>query len=256
MEKIYLVYFSATQTTKKVVEKIAEGTGIKDIEEIDITLPINRNGNNLVIEDDALVIFGAPVYGGRVQLTAAEYLKQFKGKGQPAVCVAVYGNRDFDDAVLELMDIVTEGGFAPIAAAGFVGEHSFSTTKYDIGQGRPDDSDNAIALAFGKKIAQKLAEGDTEAPTPRGNRPYKDRSPRGNFCSSKTAECTLCLDCQAVCPVGAIDDNADCDPTKCIMCFACVKVCPNGSRVFEAPILAGARERLSQIPRREPELFI
>ncbi len=256
MQKAYLVYFSATSTTKKVVRKIAEGTGIKDIQEIDFTLPQNRDGSNLNIEEEALVIFGAPVYGGRVQINAEEYLKQFKGKGQPAVCVAVYGNRDFDDALVEMIDTVTEGGFSPIAAAGFIGEHSFATPDANIANGRPDADDNAIALAFGKKISEKLAVNDITAPEPRGNRPYTELSQAPKFGSAKTEACTLCLDCVTVCPTGAIDDNADCNPDKCIKCFACIKVCPNGSRVFEAPFLAGARERLSQIPRREPELFV
>jgi len=256
MEKVYLVYFSATHTTKKVVKKIAEGTGIKDIEEIDITLPQNRAQTNLTIKEDALVIFGAPVYGGRIQLDAAEYLKQFRGNGQPAVCVAVYGNRDFDDALVELMDIVTEDGFKPIAAAGFIGQHTFATLKYDIANGRPDESDQEIALAFGKKISHKLSAGNMDAPEPRGNRPYKERAPRSKMCSEKTEDCINCLACKAVCPVGAIDDQANCDENKCIACFACIRVCPNESRVFNNPMLDMARERLSKIPRHEPELFV
>lgn len=256
MNKVYLVYFSATNTTKKVVRKIAEGTGIKDIQEVDVTLPSNRDGSNLYITDDALVIFGAPVYSGRVEKHAAEYFKQFKGKGQPAVCVAVYGNRDFDDAVVEMMDIATSCDFIPIASAGFIGEHSFATPEFDIANGRPDENDNKIAVDFGKEIIEKVKANDQSIPTPRGNRPYKER-PEGssNRFSAKTEACLGCLACQAVCPAGAIDDNADCDENKCISCFACIRICPNRSRIFEGPI-KGAREKLSQIPRHEPELFI
>lgn len=256
MEKAYLIYFSATHTTKKVVKKIAEGTGIKDITEIDFTLPENRNGNNLDIKEDALVIFGAPVYGGRIQKDAAEYLAKFNGTGQKTVCVAVYGNRDFDDALVEMIDLVTDGGFNPIAAAGFIGQHTFATEQFNIANGRPDADDNAIALAFGKKIMEKINSDDLELPAVRGNRPYKERSQGPKVGSKKTEDCLGCLACKAVCPVGAIDDNADCDADKCIACVACIKVCPNESRVFEAEFLQGARERLSQIPRREPELFV
>ena len=256
MNKAYLVYFSATSTTKKTVRAIAEGTGIKDICEIDFTLPQNRDGSNLAIDEDALVIFGAPVYGGRVQTTAAEYLKMFRGQGQPAVCVAVYGNRDFDDALVEMSDIVTEGGFKPIAAAGFIGQHTFATPEANIANGRPDADDLAIAKAFGKKVMDKLETGNMSKPEIRGNRPYKVNTPMRVAGSAKTEDCLGCLSCKAVCPTGAIDDNADCDQEKCIMCFACIRVCPNESRVFEHEFLAGARARLSQLPRREAELFV
>ena len=47
----------------------------------------------------------------------------------PAVCVVVYGNRAYDDALLELKDILTERGCRPIAGAAFIGEHSFSDCR-------------------------------------------------------------------------------------------------------------------------------
>ena len=40
----------------------------------------------------------------------------------PAVLVVVYGNRAYDDALLELSDIATGAGFVPLAAGAFVGE--------------------------------------------------------------------------------------------------------------------------------------
>ncbi len=164
MRKAYLVYFSPTSTTKKVLKKIAEGTGIPNIEEIDFTLPKNRDGSNLNIEDDALVIFGSPVYMGRVQTNAVSYLKQFVGKGQPAVCIAVYGNRNLGDALVEMIDVVTKDGFVPMAAAGFIGEHSFSNETVKIAAGRPDESDNVIATNFGKQITAKLNSEDLSLP--------------------------------------------------------------------------------------------
>ncbi len=40
--------------------------------------------------------------------------------------------------------------------------------------------------------------------------------------------CTQCLSCEAVCPVGAIDQQVI-DYTKCIKCYCCLEVCPEGA---------------------------
>ena len=51
----------------------------------------------------------------------------------------LYGNRDFDDALLEAADLLGERGFDVVAAAGaFIGEHSLTAR---VGTGRPDDAD-------------------------------------------------------------------------------------------------------------------
>lgn len=62
-----------------------------------------------------------------------------------AIIVVVYGNWDYVDALIELRDIAVKMGFKPIAAAAFIGEHSFSTEDSPIAYGRPDISDLNIA---------------------------------------------------------------------------------------------------------------
>ena len=49
--------------------------------------------------------------------------------------VVLFGNRNYDDALIELRDLLQADGFGCIAAGAFVGEHSFSRT---LGAGRPD----------------------------------------------------------------------------------------------------------------------
>ncbi len=256
MDKIYLIYFSPTANTKKILSKIAEGTGIENIQEIDFTLPQNRDGSNLNIDKDALVIFGAPVYMGRLQSTAAAYLKQFKGNGQPAVCIVLYGNRAFEDALIELTDIVSENGFLPIAGAAFIGEHSFTDDKVKIAAGRPDSSDNEAAIELGEKIVAKINANDTTSAKVPGNRPYKNSKTMPKMTPVKKSTCTNCGICKANCPVGAIDDNSVGDKSKCIVCFACIKNCPYGAREMRNPLLLLARKSLVKNPRKEPELYI
>ena len=45
-----------------------------------------------------------------------------------AVPVVLFGNRNFDDGLIELRNILTEDGFMPVAGGAFVGEHAFSRT--------------------------------------------------------------------------------------------------------------------------------
>ena len=256
MDKIYLVYFSPTSTTKKVLQKIAEGTGVSNVIEIDFTLPKNRDGSNLTIDEDALVVFGAPVQMGRIQKDAAAYLKKFKGNGQLAACVTLYGNRAYEDALIEITDIAAEDGFTPIAGAAFIGEHSFTDDKVKIAEGRPDANDLSIAYEFGQNIMTKIDSGDVSKVAVPGNRPYLKAKTMPKMTPSKKSNCTNCGICKAGCPVGAIDDNAVGDKNKCIVCFACIKNCPYHAREMKNLLLLVARKSLLKNPRREPELFI
>lgn len=87
--------------------------------------------------------------GGRIPLLLEPVIKN--KNGNPAVIMAVYGNRDFDDAILEARDIFTEKGFKVVSAGAFIGEHSY--TK-NVGTGRPDTEDQKRA-EFAVKTAEK-----------------------------------------------------------------------------------------------------
>ena len=119
--KVTTIYFSATYTTCRVVEAIAANLS-NEVTTYDIT---NDTSTDVVtIPADELVVVGVPVYAGRVPAMAAERLRRFRGENTPAVVVAVYGNRHYDDAVLELHDIMTEQGFRTVSAGAFVAQHS------------------------------------------------------------------------------------------------------------------------------------
>lgn len=65
IKKVKLIYFSATGTTRKVLESIAEGIAVEDVEHINLTLPGGVQQSPPPFSDE-LVIIGAPVYGGRL----------------------------------------------------------------------------------------------------------------------------------------------------------------------------------------------
>ena len=130
--KITTVYFSATYTTRKVVEYIANRLG-DEINVYDITN--DASTDEVMISKDELLIVGIPVYAGRVPTMAVERIQRFKGEGTRAVALAVYGNRDYDDALLELSDILSSNGFQVISAGAFIAQHSIFPK---VGANRPD----------------------------------------------------------------------------------------------------------------------
>ena len=125
VDKIRAVYFSPTETTRKITTATAKGlskTLKTRFEEYDFTLPEART-RTLQFSDSDLVVFGTPVYAGRVPNILLPYLNTIQGNGALAVPIVLFGNRDYDDALIELRDILENNGLHTIAAGAFVGEH-------------------------------------------------------------------------------------------------------------------------------------
>ena len=124
MQRVWAVYFSGTGTTEKVVTRMAkiaaEDLGA-EYKTFCFNLPKDREGE-LSFGPGDLVIFGTPVYAGRVPNLLLPYIRdKVKGNGALAVPVVLYGNRNFDDGLMELRNVLRDNGFHPIAAGAFVG---------------------------------------------------------------------------------------------------------------------------------------
>lgn len=264
---VHACYFSATGTTEKIVlevaGKLSEKAG-KSLDRVDFTLPQARENPCFFGEDD-FVIVGVPVYAGRVPNVLLKYLKSVRGNGALAAAVVLYGNRDYDDALIELRDILTEDGFRVIAGAAFIGEHSFSRI---LGKGRPDQNDLAKADRFAELIDHKLALGKLDTVDVKGNVPYRSYfKPKDSKnqpvdirkVQPKTAEtCTHCMTCAKVCPMGSISqDDSSLLTGICIKCGACVKKCPVGAKYFDDPdyLKHKTEMEIGLTARKEPELF-
>ena len=248
LSKVWAVWFSATGTTEKVVNTIAEDIAAKlqlPWESVSFNTPAQR-ANELRFGKEDLVVLGVPVYAGRVPNLILPYVRDcIHADGALAVPVVLYGNRNFDDGLMELRNVSRDNGFYPIAAGAFVGEHSFSTI---LGAGRPDADDMALAHELAQKAAEK-AEAITEVPTQVVDvegcdpiRPYytpRDRhgEPITTFLKAKPVtdmdKCGKCGLCAQLCPMGSIDPNDfSIVAGKCIKCCACVKKCPTGAKYF------------------------
>lgn len=259
----HLVFFSPTRTSAKIARAIGEGIGIERRLETDLTL--DENDSPIEI-NDSLTVIAAPVYGGRVAPVALQRIKRLRGKNSPAIVVVVYGNRDYEDALIELRDTVAELGFTPLSGGAFIGEHSYSTANMPVAAGRPDADDLQQARIFGQESLDKLkqlTENGTLADMPelkvKGNFPYKPLKAAAPSAPVCTEQCFACGQCIEVCPTHAIHLGTDgssieTDVEHCIRCCACVKECPNGARIYNTPFTAYLFENFSR--RAEPEWFL
>lgn len=263
VRQVRLIYFSPTGTTRKVLESIAQGTAIEDVQQIDFTLPQGTRQTAPAFTDE-LVIIGAPVYGGRLPVDAIRRFKQLKADKTPAVVIVVYGNREFEDALLELKNLATELGFSPVAGGAFIGEHSFATREVPIANGRPDSLDIRKAEDFGAKIIEKV----TALPSPDipldleipGRFPYEGGALDLTVAPVTSEElCTVCGICAGVCPTTAISINGRVatQPELCIRCCACIKNCPEGARAWEDDMMKQLTAWLYKncSARKEPQIF-
>ena len=258
---IKIISFSPTNSTKKVLQTIASGISSQAAELIDLTTPGSLPKKTREVSAD-LVLIGVPVYSGRVPLTAVNRLQKLTANNTPAVLVAVYGNRHYDDALLELNDIAIKCGFKPIAAGAFIAEHSFATEEYPIAKARPDVDDLIKAKQFGEDIVKKFisVESPDLVKVP-GNSPYKERGPALGIAPDTDKDiCIDCKKCVYVCPTSAIpaSDPTITDASNCILCCACIKVCPVEARKVTHPKLVGLSKRLSENfqTRLEAEMFM
>ncbi len=262
-KRVAAIYFSPTGTTQKTILRIAEGTGIP-FKQTDLTLPEIRRSFRESFGAEDLVFVGLPVYAGRLPKDLDDFFTGLNGNSTPAAAVVVYGNRDYNDALIELRMRLEGRGFIVRCATAFIAEH---TVRSKIATGRPDANDLAIALDFGRKTAAYIDGGCFGKLELKGSYPFTwkgfdpktppDFPPRPRLVTNE--DCKQCKLCAQNCPWAAIapDDSRSRDYSKCMVCRRCLKNCPSraiqvaGEKWFS--YLPQFEERLSQ--RREPELF-
>lgn len=246
LEKVWALYYSATGTTDRAVNTLAEELAARlelPLERAPFTKPQERAENRTFQETD-LVVAGCPTYAGRMpNLIAPDFRARLQGNGALAVPVVLFGNRSYDNALAELRALLEENGFLPIAAGAFASRHAFTDA---LGTDRPDWDDKRQLRDFAGRIAEKLrggqrtlvrVPGDPEAPyyVPKGmdGQPVKFLAAKPK---TDLGRCTQCGACARFCPMGAIDrENAALVPGKCIKCQACVRKCTKHAKYFDDP---------------------
>lgn len=290
-KRIRAMYFSGTNTTAKVTSGVAyrmweslheKNSGYEKAPNINFT-PKKARDKKYIFDQDDIVVFGTPVIAGRVPNVLLKFLDTIEGGGAMAVPVVLYGNRNFDDALIELRNILEGKGFHTVAAAAFIGEHSFSKV---LAAGRPDIKDMETAYKFAEDTADKISAimektgGDSTKLSEYLNetcpveveghdplRPYyQPRDRKGNHIDIlkvkpklDAGKCTGCGLCVAVCPMGSIKEDAPgIVDGICIKCCGCVKKCPENALYFDdAGYLYHKEElELGYSQRKEPSIFL
>ena len=98
-------------------------------------------------------------------------IKKLKSNNTPTIIVVTYGNRAYDDTILELKDSASECGFRIVAAIAAVTKHSII---HQFATDRPNKEDLDEILSFGKKIKDVLYSNSTSNIIIPGNKPYRD----------------------------------------------------------------------------------
>lgn len=251
IDKIKVLCFSPTRTSRIIAERIAKGLAITNVEITDLTSVEARKAIVPAAANEVFIL-ACPVYMGRVPAIFQNYISSLNGNNALAVCVVVYGNRHYDNALSELCDIATDSNFKPVAAGAFVAEHSFSTTEFPIAESKPNIDDLFFAEDFGKVVSNKIDK--LENTNTLHNLLVPGISPYGgktkvwdvDFINVDIEKCNNCGVCIEVCPVDAIstDDIGSIDIEKCITCCACIKFCEQNARSIKDSMVLDASKRL------------
>lgn len=252
---LHSYYFSASNTTEKVVKTAAGNLGMETAHH---NLTSAGVADCMAPAEEDIVLFAAPVYAGRLPAIAVEKFNKIKGAGQQCIAIVVYGNRHYDDSLLELCDLLKNNGFNVVAAAAFVAQHCIFPK---VATSRPDAADLKKIAGFSSSVRDALAGGlSLDIDTVYGTRPYKKPAPTPLSPRVDKDKCRECGKCARECPSGAISvgNPRETDAEKCIACSRCIAVCPDKARHFgglKYSMIAPLFKKMCS-KRREPEWFI
>ncbi|MGN1015119.1 MAG: 4Fe-4S binding protein [Butyricicoccus sp.] len=252
--KCTAIVFSPTGGTEKAANALTSAWD-HPLETVDLC-NAHMDFSKVCFSPDDAVLIAVPSYAGRVPTIAAERLLQLDGNHAKAAIVCVYGNRAYEDTLIELQDIAQQAGFDVIAAVAAVAEHSIVR---EYAAGRPDEHDCAVLQGYSSKIWALIRSGRPAELTVPGNRPYKAAA-KSSLIPQTGQGCTACGLCAEQCPAAAIDaaNPSHIDSERCIACMRCVAICPQQAKQIPSErqiAIASMLEKACSI-QKEYELYL
>lgn len=259
MERLALAYFSPTFGTKRLLACAAAGVSPGDDggARIDLSL-VSERQRPITLPRGYIALLGARTHGGRLPAVEPALFMNMRGNRTPAMLLVSYGGLGYGDTLAEMRGIARENGFVVVAAAAFPARHAASGAA---ASGRPDERDCQNAVLFGRRVREKLADGNPREPYIPGECAPREAGARAYPAPTADSACTRCDACWHVCPVEAIPPHAPhtTREEKCCACMACVMRCPVGARAvrgdaFAARTAALAKTLAGKTP--EPDFFL
>lgn len=251
--KYFQMLFSPTGGTAKVAGEITRHW--QDTQTIDLSVP-HLASEFCSFSSDDVILIAFPSFGGLAPQVALDRLKKFHGNNAKCILVCVYGNRAYEDTLVQMEDTATDAGFTVIAAIAAIAEHSI---MHQYAAGRPDKNDCLQLEEFSHKISEKLLSGNMSSPDIPGGRPYK-KGKGISLVPKADSSCNSCNLCIAQCPVQAIDAQNPkiTDSKTCISCMRCIAVCPAHARKINKAMVSVAALAMKKVcsGRKKNELFI
>ena len=227
-EKLNLLYFSAMGTTRRIISTISQT--FSEYQQTSCSL-LDECIDDFDLTSKDLAIIAIPVYSGRVPQVVLKGLNAIRGNNTPVILIAVYGNRAFEDALVELHDIVIDRGFVVISAGAFIAQHAIFPS---VATGRPNAEDMKILEEFVWKSVNQVDLSTESTIDIQGNRPYRPIKKVPLVPHTNASRCNMCWLCSKKCPTEAILPEYKCptDKSYCISCGLCISICPKKARSF------------------------
>ena len=114
----YTILFSPCGGTRRIAE-ILEREWKEEQRDLQVTKSL------LYFKEDDTCIIAMPSYGGRAPQTALQRLRVIQGNHASAILVCSYGNRAYEDTLLEMKERAQESGFVCRAALAAGAQRAF-----------------------------------------------------------------------------------------------------------------------------------
>lgn len=258
IKSVRAVFYSATGTTRKVVETLgqalAEALSVP-FDSVTFNTPQERETVHTFAPDEVVVV-GSPTYAGKLpNKLMPTFQSNLVGNGAAAVVVVLYGNRSYDNSLAELTAILRSDGFRTVGAAACVAQHAFAEK---LAAGRPNQEDLDFIQSFAERVADRIRTGEPfaelQVPGDAAAPYYVPKDEHGQPAKFLKAtpktdleKCVNCKTCARLCPMGSVNPE---DVTQvngiCIKCQACVRHCPYGAKYFDDPAFLSHKVMLTQ----------